>query len=91
MLHKNKITGAGYNTVYPVGCHTKRHRSIHAEHAALLKASEGDTVIVVRILKDGTMTCSKPCDNCMKQIRKAGIERVYYIDWEGELQRMSVQ
>lgn len=36
------------------------------------------SVLVVRVLKDGTLKESKPCDNCVKIMREVGIKKVTY-------------
>lgn len=55
--------------------------SIHAEEQAL-KACKGDTegatIYVARVAKDGLPAYSRPCGRCQKAIRKAGIRHVYY-------------
>lgn len=52
--------------------------SIHAEHAALLKsrtATEGSTIYVARYQG----LTSKPCDGCIKVMKRFGVSRVVYM------------
>jgi deoxycytidylate deaminase len=81
------MTGRGYNTKKT---HARMNRefgftSLHAECSALMRAKCGDKLIVVRLLKNDDLSCSKPCDKCMKYIKKQGIKEIYYINWDGEL------
>lgn len=86
VLHKNKVVAKGYNKIKT---HPKLdHYTIHAECDALLKAAKGDTLVVVRILRNGEFACSKPCEKCLKYIKKFGIKKIYYLDWDSDLQEM---
>lgn len=87
MLNKRRITGRGYNVKKT---HPKMNKdfgfdTLHAECSALMRAKRGDTLIVVRLLKNDDLGCSKPCEKCMKYIRKKGIRQIFYIDWDGEV------
>ena len=56
-------------------------RSYHAEEACLRgigDRAEGATIYVARISRAGDEVMSKPCDNCMDIIKRAGIKRVVY-------------
>jgi hypothetical protein len=55
-----------------------------------MRADKGDALVVVRILKDGSFTCSKPCDKCIKYIKDQGIKTVYYTDWDGQVKEISL-
>ena len=37
------------------------------------------------------MTMSLPCKSCMEVIKTAKIRRIYYSDWEGEIQMIKVK
>lgn len=63
----------------------------HAEMAALSKAKPGDTILVLRWKKDGSLSCAKPCCFCESMIRKANIKYVYYSNWDGEIVKMKVK
>lgn len=68
----------------------KTEASIHAEVAALNACRranlEGAVIYVARILKDGSPAMSRPCGNCQKALREAGIKKVFYtVDSELEL------
>ena len=56
---------------------------LHAEMDALIAAKPGDTLIVVRWMKDGSISMSRPCNHCQRFIAEAGIERVIYSGWNG--------
>lgn len=88
MLEKGKIISRGHNEKKT---HAKMRKNfgfkyLHAECAALLKSKDrGDTLLVVRVLKNGSLACSKPCSKCMVYIREHGIKELFYIDWDGNV------
>jgi len=57
--------------------------SRHAEARALsrLECLEGATIIVARV--NGLM--SRPCPACLKLIKKAGISKIVFADWNGDI------
>ena len=64
-------------------------RSLHAEHCALVRRQHYDapsrmTLYVARRREDGTLGCSKPCQNCMALARLAGVRRVWFYNTEGK-------
>jgi tRNA(Arg) A34 adenosine deaminase TadA len=65
------------------------HSHIHAEHAALNRAwrhgTEGGTLVVIRVRKDGTIGMSRPCEMCVNRLISAGIKKVIYSDSDGSL------
>lgn len=66
------------------------HASVHAEIAALNACKKanvvGSTIYVARISKAGEPAMSKPCENCAKALKEAGVKKVFYtIDSEMEL------
>lgn len=54
--------------------------SVHAEIDALSRAkyTKGATLYIARINKKGTPRFSKPCKNCAKAIKEAGISKIIY-------------
>ena len=56
--------------------------SIHAEMNVLAglpkKLTKDADIYIVRILRDGTLSNSKPCAICMAMIQTAGIRRIFY-------------
>lgn len=63
----NSVTGGGFYTT-------------HAEIDCINQAGKtlGATLYVARINSRGAPMFSRPCENCMKAIQKAGIRKVYY-------------
>jgi deoxycytidylate deaminase len=59
--------------------HAKLFCSVHAERMAIAKCKKaaGATIYVARN-KSGNARYSKPCDECQKAIRAAGIVRVVH-------------
>jgi len=54
--------------------------STHAEMSAIisLQGKKADTLLVVRVGKDGTLRDSKPCKYCYEFILRSGIKKIYY-------------
>ncbi len=57
---------------------------LHAEMDALIASRPGDTLIVTRWQKNGIVTMSRPCKHCQEFIKKAGIGKVIYSNWNGD-------
>lgn len=58
--------------------------SLHAEMAALIKAKEEvSTIIVCRLNNKGELRYSKPCPICTLAIEQSSIEDVWYSDEQG--------
>lgn len=86
------ITGEGYNNkgssalqrlyARKVGKHRSLHN--HAEVAALNDANlKADTLVVVRVSKQGNLLNSKPCPICMELLKDSAVKRVYFSDGDG--------
>lgn len=91
IIKNGKIVGRGYNyktnniKFINYGC----NQSIHAECLAIQRARrKGEIIIIVRILRDGTLTMAAPCKKCFEAIKKSGIKTIIYSDWNGEFQKM---
>lgn len=87
VLHKGKIVGRGHNIKRTHARMNKEfgYTTIHAEAQALMRANCGDQLLVVRLLKNGELGCSKPCAKCMKYIKEQKIKEIFYVDWNGEI------
>ena len=61
----------------------ENNRGKHAEERALRPHNDyrGATLYVARI--GGSM--SRPCEGCWEQIRKRGIAKVVWVDWDGSI------
>jgi len=46
--------------------------------------AEGATMTIIRYLADDSFGASKPCLQCMSEIRRAGIKRINYFNYEGD-------
>lgn len=71
------------------------HSHVHAEHAVINRAhrvgTEGATIVVIRVRKDGTIGMSKPCDKCVSRLISAGIKKVIYSDTDGSMKTLRLQ
>ena len=59
--------------------------SIHAEMDAVFRAGafrrgSGGHLVVVRILRNGEIACSRPCAACLSALAKRGVAKVTYAD-----------
>jgi deoxycytidylate deaminase len=66
--------------------HKLGYYSVHAECDAIMRANHGDTLIVVRVLKNGKLACAKPCEKCLTFAKSYGIKKVYYSNWDGNIE-----
>lgn len=55
---------------------------LHAEIDVITRTNDIDTLVVVRVKKDGTFGVSKPCPVCSKAIEQKKIKKVVYFDGE---------
>ena len=65
----------------------------HAEMACVKEAEKkgnikGATLHVMRFLANGSPSCSKPCIHCQRFLKRKGIKKVYYTNWNGEWENM---
>lgn len=92
VVNKGRLTARGFNQLKtnPKLYRKYGYFSIHAECASLLRASSGDTLIVVRIRKNGNLTMSKPCEKCVKFAKDFGIKRIIYSDWDSTMTEIKI-
>ena len=65
--------------------HLTVHAEIHACHYNK-KNAKGMDIIVIRIDKMGTkLKNSRPCNNCIRKLRKLGIRKVFYSNENGNI------
>ena len=66
--------------------------TLHAELGAILgierSTTQGSTVYVARINKEGEARISKPCSMCEAAMRHVGVKRVIYTDANGKIESM---
>jgi len=54
-------------------------------------AQPGDEIEVIRFKKcNHVFTMAKPCTLCEHELRKAGIKKVRYTNWDGDWEEMSL-
>jgi len=66
---------------------------MHAEMALINKFSTGSLyeIHVARFKKNGDMTMARPCLYCQRFLKKHGVKRVHYTDWNGEWTCMRIK
>lgn len=60
----------------------------HAETKVIQNAKPGDKLVVLRFLKDGSITMAKPCSSCQLKLNQVGLTNVVYTNWEGQFKRL---
>ncbi len=70
------------------------HATVHAEIGAVLgldrSVTEGGTIYVVRVGRDGCLRNSKPCPMCEAVMQHVGIKRVIYSNEHGHIEHMRI-
>lgn len=70
------------------------HATVHAEIGAILgldrSITEGSTIYVVRVGRDGHLRNSKPCPMCEAAMQFVGIKRVIYSNENGHIEHMRI-
>jgi len=83
------VQGGGYNLkrTHPLSVYYNQSDLkpyLHAEVHALINCKNIDlsksSMLVVRVLKDGTFGTSKPCPGCTRAIMDSDLHRVYYFE-----------
>ena len=68
--------------------------NLHAESCAILRLGydecAGNTLYVCRILKNGSLTESRPCKVCQRLISLSGLRNVYYTNRLGEIEKLEL-
>jgi tRNA(Arg) A34 adenosine deaminase TadA len=64
--------------------------SHHAEARCARKATPKSVAYIARVTKEGKLSMSKPCPSCENRLRAAGVKVVFYTNWVGEIERMSL-
>lgn len=66
---------------------------LHAEMALINKLDIGDVdeIHVIRFRKNGDMTMARPCKYCQKFLKRHGIRKVKYTDWDGNWDCMRIE
>lgn len=86
------VISIGYNDMsrsHPAYFNGEHDKGIHAEYAALRQTNntEGANIHIFYFRKNGDLGNSKPCPDCMEEIKKSGIQKIFYID-NGERKSM---
>lgn len=93
IFNKRKVLKVGINKskTHPLLDPYTEYPHLHAETDAIINSRgriKGASILVVRTNRQGTSRgMSRPCEVCTKMIRRVGIKRVYWYDWNGELRK----
>lgn len=88
----NKLISIGWNEDKTDPKQRSIFRWRHAETAALVGTRKSDltkaTMYVVRVTKTGMLRIARPCPDCQRILRAAGIRRVVYTNRLGKPEHM---
>jgi deoxycytidylate deaminase len=79
-----------YTKSHPASANEKGFsRSTHCEHVCLLRRQHYDvtsklTLYIARMRADGSLGSSKPCANCLRLCRLAGVNRIHFYNHQGK-------
>jgi len=87
-----RLISIGWNSekTHPSSC--TRYSAHHAEFSALVGNYKydlvGASIFVVRITPSGKIGMAKPCDACQDFIYAAGITKVFYTNFNGNIEKL---
>lgn len=92
IMKGSRVLSTGFNSIGYSKLSKRPTR--HAEAAAIIKLLQegrlsdlaGSVLYVTRFTKSGTLSCAKPCSHCEELIRSVGISKVFYTDFNGQVQ-----
>jgi deoxycytidylate deaminase len=98
-LSRGQVIAKGFNRYKQEGqpiyskskhCHRKGN-TIHAEQICLRRTGRSniDELVVVRIGEIG-YSMSMPCKICYAHAKRSGVKRIWYTDWTGKMQKMTL-
>lgn len=61
---------------------------VHAECRLAAKLDRGADVLVIRVRRDGTIGCAKPCPECRTRLLRARVAKLFYSDKDGDICRL---
>lgn len=98
IFDKKRILSCGYNQIRSCSFIRRDKRkwenSLHAEQAAILRASsykilDGASILIMKISKsEHCLSNARPCDYCLASLEYVGIKKIYYTDSNGEIVRL---
>ena len=98
LVKKNKIVKIGWNrkrTHPEISKHPYHDGYVgtHAELDVILKSGLEDlndhSMIVLRVDRKGRLANSKPCPGCLSLLKSYNVEKVFYSDTEGKIEKLS--
>lgn len=94
IFHGPRLISIGWNDSKTTPLIKSPTRWHHAESSALTGTRRYDLckadIFVVRLGKDGSLKMAKPCKLCEKLLRAACIKRVYFSNYDGEIEKLTL-
>jgi hypothetical protein len=91
LIYDDKIHSIGVNKFVPFKKYKgiQLYRTIHAELSIFEKIPKrivkGMDLIVIRVNKGSQLRNSRPCKDCIDELKRIGIRKVYYSDDTGNI------
>lgn len=91
LIYNDKIHSIGVNKFIPFKKYKdiQLYRTIHAELSIFEKIpkriAKGMDIIVIRINKGSQLKNSRPCKDCINELQRIGIRKVYYSNDDGNI------
>lgn len=80
LVVKGKPISVGHNQykTHPEAKYTGLHAEIQAIKSSGKERIKGSSIFVYREKKDGSLGISKPCKDCMRQLKEFGVRWVFF-------------
>jgi len=91
LIYNGRVYMTGVNKFVPFKKYKgiQLYRTIHAEMSIFERISKryvrGMDMIVIRVNKRSELRNSRPCEDCIEELRRIGIRKVYYSDDRGDV------
>jgi deoxycytidylate deaminase len=91
LIYNEQVYVMGVNKFVPFKKYKgmQLYRTIHAEMSIFEKIPKrlvrGMDIIVIRINRSSKLRNSRPCQDCIDEMKRIGIRKVYYSDDNGEI------
>lgn len=93
VVKSGRIVSTGTNNPQKTHPRAGYPRRIHAEIQVLLGTDDlkGATMYLVRVTNGGKEALSKPCQNCLREIKKSGLKSVIFSLGKGEYGKIDLR
>ena len=94
MFSGSKIINKAYNDPNYIG-YLRKHSRFPTRHAEIMLFHNtfpdcSVDVLVVRVSKKDKLTMARPCKTCMKYLIEKRVRRVYFTNYDGEIEKIKL-